>query len=304
MKPDFTISKELLRDLTTFEVVAEQKSFTRAAAVLGLSVSALSQTMRRLEEALKTQLLQRTTRSVSVTSAGERLLLKLRPALASVGDAVRELRAAEGQLTGTLRINTTRLARHALAPVLVAFQQQHPEVIVEIVADDSLTDIVAQRFDAGVRLGESLERDMVALQLGGLQGCFVASPEYLSERGVPAHPRDLLEHTCIALGEPTRGVRIPWRFEKGRKVIEIAPKGSLVMNDADLALEAARLGAGIALTTVAMASGELDRGTLERVLEPWTPATLGVFLYYPSRGHRSPPLRAFIDIVKERRRAR
>ncbi|AUX34899.1 MULTISPECIES: LysR family transcriptional regulator [Sorangium] len=287
-------------DLTAFAAIVEHGSFARAAAHLRVSPSALSQTIRGLEERLGVRLLNRTTRSVAPSEAGARLLSRLSPALTELDAAVADVKALRDRPAGVLRINTARAAAvWCLAPLLGPFHEEHPEIALDVVVEDAIADIVARRFDAGVRLGERLERDMVAVKLSGdLSMMAVASPAYLARHGVPATPRDLHRHRCINMRWPTDGSLYRWEFEKGKQSLEVAVEGPLTVNDVDLALRAAADGVGIAYVFDQQARPLVEAGKLTRVLEPWSPSFPGFYLYYPSRRQTPPALRAFVDFLR------
>lgn len=291
-------------ELRAFATVAHQRSFARAARQLGLSPSALSLTIRKLEERLGVRLLNRTTRSVAPSAAGERLLARLGPALAEIAEAVADAAGEAGEVTGRLRINAPRLAAtHHLGPLAGPFLLAHPRVALEIVVEDRFVDIVAGGFDAGVRLGESVQRDMVAVRLGGpLEMMAVASPAYLVAMGAPATPRDLRRHRCINQPWPSDGAPYRWEFERGAERLDVAVEGPLQVNDAEVALHAARAGLGIAYLFEHVARDPLARGEVVRVLAEWSPPFAGFHLYYPGRRGVAPPLRAFLDFLAARER--
>lgn len=290
-------------ELKAFAAVVERASFARAAAHLGLSPSALSQTIRQLEARLGTRLLNRTTRSVSPTAAGERLHARLAPLLHEMADAVAEASAAAGHAGGILRINTLGMAaRQVIAPRLGRFHRAHPGVRLDIVVDDGLSDIVAGRFDAGIRVGARLEKDMIAVRLTpDIRMLAVASPDYLARRGTPRTPADLQGHAGIqwqllADGSPAR-----WAFEKRGKRLEVAMAGPLVTNSSELGVAAALQGLGIAY---AFERGHVDalvaQGRLVPVLADWSVTQPGLFLYYANRRHPPAALAAFIDCLLDR----
>jgi DNA-binding transcriptional LysR family regulator len=286
-------------ELRAFAAVVRHGTFTRAAAHLGLSPSALSQTVRNLEERLSTRLLNRTTRSVAPTEAGQRLAERLLPVLDDL-DAVMSAAAPDGAPSGRLRINAHRFAAlHIVAPLVGAFLARFPKVALDLVVEDALVDIVAQGYDAGIRLGERLEKDMIAVPLGGdLSSAVVASPGYLAAHGVPRHPRDLARHLCIGMRWPSTGGPYRWEFERGREELRIPVAGPFVCDEPEVRLRAAADGLGLAYVFEHEAAPFLASGQLLRVLEDWTPPFPGCFLYYPSRRHMAPALRAFIDFAK------
>ena len=287
-------------ELRAFAAVAEAASFSRAARRLGVSPSALSQTLRGLEERLGVRLLNRTTRSVTPTEAGERLLDRLRPLFAEFDQAVQEVNRFRDAPAGRLRINVPRFAAtHLVGPMLGRFQNAHPGVELEVVVDDTITDIVAGRFDAGIRLGETLERDMVAVPLTGvLELAAVATPEYFAEHGVPESPADLHRHRCLRFRWPGGGDLYRWEFEKGGREVALAVDGPLVVNDAALMLQAALGGVGIAYLLDRQAQTDIEAGRLQRVLRDWSPRFPGFYLYHPGRRQMPPALRAFIDVLR------
>lgn len=288
-------------ELRAFAAIAEHGSFVRAAAHLGLSPSALSQTIRSLEERLGLRLLNRTTRSVAPSEAGARLLARLQPALADLDAAVADVRSLRDMPAGLLRINTSRIAAiEHLAPLIGPFHRRYPEVIVDLVIDDRLIDIVANRFDAGVRLGEMLDKDMVSLRLGGdIEMVVVASPDYLRRHGRPADPRALREHRCINFRWPTDGSLYHWEFERGADKLEAAVDGPLIVTEPEVALRAALDGVGIAYLFDFHVREHLAAGRLQQLMPDWTPSFPGFYLYYPSRRQLPGPLRAFVDFLRE-----
>jgi len=292
-------------EMAAFALVAERKSFGKAAIELGVSRSALSHAMRSLEERLGVRLLNRTTRSVAATEAGERLLLRLRPALAEIGLAVEEINALRDTPGGSLRLTVLSLAaRTVIAPVIARFLAAYPAIQVEISVDNALRDIVRDRFDAGIRPGERVERDMVVVRVGGpFRPVVFAAPDYLARRGVPHTPRELQAHDCVRLRLPTSGAFLPWRFAKGGESIEVAVEGRLIVNDAELMIRAVRDGAGIGYEARDSIEPDVATGRLAVLLEDWMPKTAELFLYYPSRRQVPAPLRAFIDFLKKERRA-
>ena len=286
--------------LAAFAVVAEERSFTRGAARLGVSPSALSHTMRRLEERLHVQLLARSTRSVSTTEAGERLLARLRPALDEISGAVEDLGRLLGRPSGHVRLTCSRTAaRMVIAPALPRFAQNYPDVVVEVLIDAALTDIVARRFDAGVRLGESLEKDVVAVPVTGpLRMAVVGTPRYFATHPAPRTPHDLRQHRCINFRLPTAGTIYKWEFEQGRHKVEVGVDGPLVFDDEHMVLDSALAGLGLAYMIEDQVASLLKAGTLTRVLDDWCAPFPGFFLYYPGRRQVSPALAAFIEAVR------
>jgi len=288
--------------LTALAAVADKRSFTAAATMLRVTPSALSQSIRALEERVGVRLLQRTTRSVGLTEAGARFLAQLRPAMASIHAAFESLDAVRGRPSGTLRINVPRLAiTPVLEPLLAAFLATYPELRLDIVVDDGLTNIVEQDFDAGIRLGETLDKDVVALRLtSDLRMAVVGSPAYLAARGRPKHPRDLHAHDCINFRYLRSGTVYRWEFtDKGRD-ITVAVEGRLVTNDNALQVRAALDGVGLANVMEHTVAKELADGRLIRVLSRFCAPFPGLFLYYPSRTQLPPKLRALIDFLRTR----
>lgn len=291
-------------ELKAFAAVVERKSFARAAEHLGLSPSALSQTIRQLESRLGTRLLNRTTRSVAPSASGEQLYGRIAPLFREMDAAVAEASEAAGQTTGTLRINTLGIAaRTIIAPRLSRFHQAYPDVVLDIVVDDALADIVVGRFDAGIRVGGRLEKDMVAVRLTpDLNMVAVASPGYLAARGTPRTPADLHGHACINWRLQMDGGHYRWEFEKKKgQRLEVAVDGPVVTNHADIGVAAAVNGLGIAYHFERDGVGELlAQGRLVQVLADWSISRPGLFLYYPNRQHRPALLGAFIDCLLDK----
>lgn len=286
--------------LAAFAVVAEERSFTRAAARLGVSPSALSHTMRRLEERLRIQLLARSTRSVSTTEAGERLLARLDPAIEEISKAVEDLGRLLDRPSGRVRITASRsAARMVVAPVLPRFTQSYPEIVLEVLIDPALTNIVAQRFDAGIRLGESLEKDVVAVRVTGpLRMAVVGTPHYFATHPAPLTPHDLRKHRCINFRLPSAGTIYKWEFEKGKREMEVGVDGPLVFDDEGMVIDAALAGVGLAYLIEDQVASLLRAGSLSRVLDDWCAPFPGFFLYYPGQRQVSPALAAFIDAIR------
>ncbi|MBK1683565.1 LysR family transcriptional regulator [Rhodoferax fermentans] len=290
-------------ELRAFAAVVERASFARAAEHLGLSPSALSQTIRQLEERLGARLLNRTTRSVAPTATGQQLYQRIAPLFQDMADAVAEASAAAGSMSGTLRINTLGMAaRQVIAPRLGRFHQAHPELLLDIVVDDGLSDIVAGRFDAGIRVGQRLEKDMIAVRLTpDVKMIAVASPDYLARRGTPQSPADLHNHACINWRLQMDGQASRWEFEKKGVRLDIAAEGPLVTNNSDIGVAAALQGMGIAYAFERLrVDDHLAQGQLVQVLADWSITRPGLFLYYSNRRHPSPLLSAFIDCLLDR----
>ncbi|MCJ2058363.1 LysR family transcriptional regulator [Methylobacterium sp. J-048] len=285
--------------LSIFAAVAARRSFRGAARDLGLSVSAVSHAINGLEASLGIRILARTTRSVAPTEAGRRLLDGLEPALAAIAEAVEAATASQQRLSGTLRFSVPHSAAEMiLLPLAVAFTHVHPDVAIEIRAQDDLRDIVAEEFDAGARFEESLEQDMIAVPLGPAQcAAIVAAPSYLAQHPRPRTPQDLHDHACINRRFPG-GALYRWDLEKDGAALAVAVSGSLILDDMRLVAQAARLGAGLAYVFEAQVIDDLEAGRLVRVLEDWCPRFPGFFLYYPSRTLMRPVLRAFLDFVR------
>jgi DNA-binding transcriptional LysR family regulator len=289
--------------LNAFAAVVEHGSFVRAAAHLGITPSALSQTVRQLEERLGVRLLNRTTRSVAATAAGERLYERMTPAMRELDSAVDEAMAAQGRPAGLLRINSPRSAAvNLIGPRLGKFHRNYPGVVLDLTVEDSLTDIVAGRFDAGIRLGERLEQDMVAVKLTGeMEMMAIASPDYVAQHGAPESPGDLHDHNCVNWRWPSDGSVYRWEFEEeDGSEFEVSVRGSLITTDVELVLQAALQGVGIAYTADDRIKTWIVEKKLVRVLERFSPKFPGLYLYYPNRHHQTPALRAFIDCLLNR----
>lgn len=295
--------REEMADLTAFVAVAEDRSFTRAAAKLGMSQSALSQVIRRLESRLGLQLLTRTTRSVAPTEAGERLLETLAPALADLDQRLAYLNEGRQTPRGTIRITSVEHASETiLAPILGRLLPDYPDVKVEIINDYGLTDIVADRYDAGVRLGEQVDQDMVAVRIGPeFKMALVGAPEYLARRAPPTTPHDLTEHACIALRLPTSGVNWTWPFIKNGREIKVRADGQLAFNTIHLMLRTAIDGLGLAYLPEDVVQPHIAAGRLVQVLADWSPRLAGYHLYYPSRQQRLPAFALLVEALRYRR---
>jgi DNA-binding transcriptional LysR family regulator len=294
-----------LGEMNAFVTVSERRSFAKAAVQLGISRSRLSETVRGLEDKLGVRLLNRTTRSVAPTAAGERLLARLRPVLDDFDAVLDSINAFRDKPAGLLRLTVPPPAANLmLAPLLSRFLTQYPAIDLEISVDAALTDIVAGRFDAGIRPGERVERDMIALRIGEeIRGVVVAAPEYLARYPRPTTPRDLETHSCIRLRFPS-GVIVPWQFKKKGKQVEVAVEGRLTVNDLDLATRAALDGVGVLFTALGYVAPEIKAGRLVPLLEDWLAGSAAFFLYYPSRRQVPLPLQAFIKFLQENLRAR
>lgn len=294
------MKREDWADLAAFVAIAEERSFKKAAARLGVSTSALSHTVTGLEARHGVRLLHRTTRSVAPTDAGESLLVTLRPAMGDIQLAVQELTASRDRPTGSLRLTVHRSAAHQLlAPKLPAFARAHPEVTVEVSVDDGWTDIVAGRFDAGVRIGESIAKDMVSVRIGkDERAAVVATPEYFKRYPKPKTPRDLGTHNCINYRHITSGAIYRWEFEKNGRALNVSAQGNFICNEGDLMVSAALAGMGLVYSWESQVGKHVASGALIRVLEDWCPPFPGNFLYYPSRRHVTPALRALIEMLR------
>jgi DNA-binding transcriptional LysR family regulator len=289
-----------LNDLLVFLAVARERSFTRAAAQLGLSQSALSHTVRGLEERLGLRLLTRTTRSVSPTEAGERLLRSLGPRFDEIDAELAALSELREKPAGTIRITATDYAADTIVwPRLMKLLAQYPDIKVEIIIDYGLTNIVAERFDAGVRNGEQVAKDMIAVRIGpDMQMAVVGAPSYFVKRSPPKKPQDLIGHNCINLRLPTYDSLYAWEFEKGKRELKIHVEGQLVFNSTFQMLNAALAGFGLAYVPEDLAQPHLAEGRLNRVLENWCPTFSGYHLYYPSRRQRSPAFALVVDALR------
>jgi len=290
-------------ELKAFSAIVEEGSFVRAAARLRVSPPALSQSIRQLEARVGVRLLNRTTRSVSATAAGDALFSRLAVAFGELESAIADVHAARDRPAGSLRINVPRVAAvRFIAPILGDFQRSYPDIALTVIVDDRLADIVGGRFDAGIRLGERLEKDMVAVKLSeDLQMAAVAAPAYLENRAIPRHPQELHQHQCIKFEWPGGGNLYRWEFARGKRALEIAVEGSLTVNDTELMLNAVLDGVGIAYMLEYQVRPWIEQGRLVRFLEAWSPSFPGFYLYHPSSRHVPPALRAFIDFMRERR---
>jgi len=289
-------------DLLAFIQVAQQGSFTRAAAQMGVSPSALSHAIRALEARLDVRLLTRTTRSVSTTEAGARLLASLVPHFEDIDAeliAVSELRKKP---SGTVRITAAEFpATYLIWPKLAKVLPNYPDITVEVTVDYNRTDIVSERYDAGVRLGDELAKDMIAVRISADQRiAVVGSPSYFASRPKPKKPHDLAEHNCINLRLPTHGGLLPWDFQKGRKVIKVRVTGQWIYNNSAPILRAALAGQGLAFLPEEMALEHLAKGELIRVLDDWCHPYAGYHLYYPSRRQASGALAIVVDALRHR----
>lgn len=293
-----------LADLDAFTAVAAARSFRAAAKKRGVSASSLSEALRRLEARLQVRLLNRTTRSVTLTEAGTRLLDRLTPALGEIAGALDQVNEMRDNPAGTLRLNVpTIVAREILPPIVGRFLRAHPAISLEVTAEDGFVDVLAAGFDAGVRYEERVERDMIAIPIGPRRQRYVtaAAPDYLARRGIPQHPRDLLEHACIR-HRFASGISLAWEFGEGEAAITIAPPTVVTANAIDLELGAALDGLGVIRTFEEFVAPAIAAGRLMPILDDWTTSFSGPFLYYASRRHMPAPLRAFVDFLKHEQR--
>jgi DNA-binding transcriptional LysR family regulator len=291
-----------LDNLLAFLAVARERSFTKAAAQLGVSQSTLSHTIRELEERLGVRLLTRTTRSVSPTEAGERLLRNVGPRFEEIEGELAAIRELRERPAGTIRITATENAAEAvLVPKLAPLLRQYPDIKVEIVVDYALTDIVAERYDAGVRSGEQVAKDMIAVRIGpDMRMAIVGSPSYFRERSLPKTPQDLTNHNCINLRLPSHGGLYAWEFERDHRELRVRVEGQMTFNATGQILNAAVAGSGLAYVPEHFAQPHLAKGRLKRVLEDWCPPYSGYHLFYPSRRQSSAAFALLIDALRHR----
>lgn len=293
-----------LADLDAFADVAAARSFRGAAAKRNVSPSSLSEAVRRLEARLGVRLLNRTTRSVTPTEPGHRLLEQLGPALREVEAALDVVNDYRDTPRGTLRLNVpTVVAAHVLPPIATAFLAAHPQITLEVTTDDSFVDVIAAGYDAGVRYEERLDADMIALPLGPARQNFAvgAAPSYLAARGVPQHPRDLLEHSCLRHRFANGHLALPWEFERDGEIVRVDPTGVLVASSLDLEVASAEAGLGIIATFDEYLRASFEAGRLVPLLEPWWLSFSGPRLYYAGNRLMPAPLRAFVDFLKANR---
>lgn len=292
--------REDLGDLNVFLAVAEERSFTRAAARLGRSQSSLSQIVRRLEERLGLRLLTRNTRSVGVTQAGEKLVETLKPAIADIEARLALLSELRETPAGLVRITAEQhAAEMVLWPAVSRLSRRFPDVTVEIVSDAAFTDIIAGQIDAGIRMGEHVDKDMIALRIGPeLRTAVVGAPAYFAERGIPIEPHDLMEHRCVNMRLPTSGALYTWEFEKDGREVNVRVDGSFIINEERLAIRAAVDGHGLAMVLDDMVADAVSAGTLIRVLDDWCAPFPGYHLYYPNRRHPSPAFAALLNEMR------
>jgi DNA-binding transcriptional LysR family regulator len=300
------MARNSLDNLAAFAAVARAQSFTRAAAELRVSTSALSHTIKGLEASLGIRLLQRNSRSVSVTASGERLLQTLQPALSDINSALDDLNRERDLVSGVVRLTTTRHAYETvIRPVLAGFLTAHPQASVEVLIDSQFRDIVADRLDAGIRIGEKLEQDMVAVAVGPeLRMAVVASPAYLAQHPAPKTPQELTHHRCVNYRMMASGQTYDWEFEQHGRTLDIKVTGPLTFNEPELMIAAAMDGLGIAYVMDDQVAGPIKRGQLVRLLDAWTPPYAGYFLYYSSRRQVPPTLAALIHVLRQQQAER
>lgn len=296
------MARENVNDLLAFLAVAKDRSFTKAAAKLGVSQSALSHTIRGLEERLGLRLLTRTTRSVAPTEAGERLVRSVGPRFEEIDAELAALSALREKPAGTIRISAgEHSAVTLLWPALAKLLPKYPDIKVEIIVDYGLTDIVAERYDAGVRLGEQVAKDMIAVRIGpDMRFAVVGAPSYFEKRSRSKKPQDLTAHHCINLRLPTYGGIFPWEFEKGGRELKVRVEGQFVFNNLALRMNAALAGSGLAYVPEDQIRDHVAKGRLIRVLADWCPAFSGYHLYYPSRRQASPAFALLVDALRYR----
>jgi DNA-binding transcriptional LysR family regulator len=299
------MNSPILRDeltvLAAFAVVADERSFTKAAVKLGVSRSAISHSIRTLEERLGLRLLARTTRAVAPTDAGERLLAQLGPALHDIEAALTDVGRLRERPAGVVRLIAPPIVLATLlGPKLANFAREYPDVVLDLVSEDDVRrDLVAGRFDAGIHLGEFLQRDMVAVRVTGEQrAAVVAAPTYFESHPKPKTPRDLTAHRCLRYRMGTDGPVYRWEFERRGKPVTVSVSGPLIVSDAEFMIRAALNGVGLAFALEQYVAEHIARGTLVRVLEDWCPPFEGYFLYYPSRRHQPRALQALVDALR------
>jgi DNA-binding transcriptional LysR family regulator len=290
-----------LSDLDAFTAIARERSFRAAARKRGVSASSLSDSLRRLEERLGVRLLNRTTRSVTPTEAGQRLLERLAPALGEVASALGQLDSFREGPSGTLRLNVpTIVARSFLSDIVNRFLTAYPKVRIEVIGEDSFIDVLGAGYDAGIRYDERLERDMIAVPIGPRRQRYVtaASPDYLKRRGTPKHPRDLIDHDCIIHRFLSGTSATPWEFDRDGETLMITPTGQVSANAIEIEVGAAVAGLGVMRTFEEVVMPEVEAGRLVLILEEWVTEFSGPLLYYASRRHMPAALRAFVDFIK------
>lgn len=296
------MAKADLNQLTWFQVVAEERSFTKAAAKLGVAQSTLSHTIKQLEAHMGLRLLARTTRTVATTAAGERLLQTITPRLAEIEDEIVALTALRDKPAGSIRLT---LSDHALEsvvwPKLKPVLNLYPDISVELILDSTFRNIVEEGFDAGVRLGESVEKDMIAIRIGpDWRLVAVASPAYLAAHGSPEHPKDLVRHVCINMRHESAGGLYAWEFEKGGRALRVRVGGQLTFNNSYAMIDAAVTGYGIAYVPENIVETHIASRSLVQILDDWSPFFDGYFLYYPSRRQNLPAFKVIVDALRHR----
>jgi len=286
--------------LRAFVAVGDALNFSRAAEALGVSPSALSQLVRSLEQRVGVRLLNRSTRSVSLTEAGRALLARVKPAVATLGDAIAEVRESGEKPSGVVRVHSFRSAAETyVQPMLAAFRSSYPGVTLDLTLDDNVIDIVAEGYDVAIRLGEVIEKDMIAVRLGeDLRQVVVASPAYLARHGEPKSPKDLRDHACIRWRWPGDTI-YNWEFHDGERWFSVAVEGPLIVNDKKVAIEAAAAGIGLTFAVERLVAPFIASGRLVPLLEKWCAPFPGFFVCYPEQRQMAPAIRAFIDAVKE-----
>lgn len=292
--------KDNINDLISFMVVARERSFTRAAAQLGVSQSALSHAMRNLESRLDVRLLTRTTRSVAPTEAGERLYQSLSPHLQEIEQEITALRDSRERPAGNIRLTAAEHSMNTvLWPRLKTFMQQYPDINIEVIVDNGLTDIVGERFDAGVRLVEQVARDMIAVRIGpDMRMAVVGSPDYFARHGIPQTPHDLQHHRCINMRLPTRGGLYAWEFERNGEPLRVRVEGQLTLNSLPQRIEAAEAGLGLAYVPEDTIVDGVAAGRLQHVLADWCAPFAGYSLYYPSRRQHTAAFALLVDALR------
>ncbi|WP_368301061.1 LysR family transcriptional regulator [Kluyvera sichuanensis] len=292
--------KDNINDLISFMVVARERSFTRAAAQLGVSQSALSHAMRNLESRLDVRLLTRTTRNVAPTEAGEKLYQRLSPHLQEIAQEIAALRDSRERPAGNIRLTAGEHAMNTIIwPRIKPFMQQYPDINIEVTVDNGLTDIVDERFDAGIRLGEQVARDMIAVRIGpDMRMAVVGSPEYLANHGVPQTPHELQQHRCINMRLPTKGGLYAWEFEHNGEPLRVRVEGQLTLNCLPQRIEAAEAGLGLAYVPEDTIAEGVAAGRLQHVLADWCVPFAGYYLYYPSRRQHTTAFALLVEALR------
>lgn len=292
--------KDNINDLISFMVVARERSFTRAAAQLGVSQSALSHAMRNLESRLDVRLLTRTTRNVAPTEAGEKLYQRLSPHLQEIAQEIAALRDSRERPAGNIRLTAGEHAMNTIIwPRIKPFMQQYPDINIEVTVDNGLTDIVDERFDAGIRLGEQVARDMIAVRIGpDMRMAVVGSPDYLASHGVPQTPHELQQHRCINMRLPTKGGLYAWEFERDGEPLRVRVEGQLTLNCLPQRIEAAEAGLGLAYVPEDTIAEGVAAGRLQHVLADWCVPFAGYYLYYPSRRQHTTAFALLVEALR------